>query len=173
MNKINQEKTISANSAGIVISYRDANKHQFMKYESTYVKNVQLNGTVKYQQVDAIYLSPKQKDLYSRLLHGFKMFSSEELRALSVSTKKTILINYTKAQRILNRWKQDVVYNSVDSFMLSLFPNSKFVKDMTSVDGYLNDENNMSFKDLGINQQNIINKFIEVGLLPKNFYQLI
>jgi hypothetical protein len=143
-----------------------------MKYESTYVKNVQLKGTVKYQQVDALYLSPKQKNLYSRLLHGFKIFSSEEFKSLSASSKKTILINYTKAQRILNRWKQDIVYNNVDSFLLSLFPNSRFVKDMKSVDGYLNDENNMSFKELGINQQNIIDKFIEVKLLPKNFYQL-
>lgn len=172
MNKINQEKTISANSAGIVISYRDANKHQFMKYESTYVKNVQLNGTVKYQQVDATHLSPKQKEAYHKLLYGFKMFTSEELKALNASARQSILINYTKAQRLLNRWKQDIIHSNIDNFMLSLFPNSKLVKSMSNVDGYINDENNMSFKELGINQQSIINKFIEANLLPKNFYQV-
>lgn len=172
MNKINQEKTISANSNGIVISYRDANKHQFIKYENTYVKNVQLNSNVNYQQIDAIYLSPKQKNLYFRLLHGFKIFTSEELKTFNSSTKKSILINYTKAQRILDRLKQDIIYSNVDNFMLFLFPKSKFIKEMTSVDGYLNDKNNISFKELGISQQNIINKFIENELLPKNFYQL-
>ena len=34
-------------------------------------------------------------------------------------------------------------------------------------------EDEISYKDLGIKQDQIANKLIEFGLLPKNFYQII
>lgn len=46
---------------------------------------------------------------------------------------------------------------------------------MCQIDGHLENvakEDEISFKDLGINQQKIVNKLMEFGLLPKNFYEL-
>ena len=63
MAKFNSEKTISANSNGIVISYGDANKHQFVNYQSknAHVSKIQTEGTVKYQKIERqIKFTPKQ-----------------------------------------------------------------------------------------------------------------
>lgn len=174
----NTEKTISANSNGIVISYGDAKKHQFMRYETTpsHIKQIQLYGTVKYQKIEEpLQLTPKQKDLYSKVVYGFKAYTKEELSRMSENAKINISVVYTKAQRILRNWKQDITFSHLDNFLLSLFPNSPVIKQMCQVKGHLDDiskEDEILFKELGIKQEQIINKLMEFGLLPKNFYQL-
>ena len=180
MARNNQNKTISCNSNGMIISYGDANKHQFVRYEKTtpsYVKKIQLQGTVKYQQMEKTpKLTPKQNELFSTLLYGFKMFSKEQIKQMPERNKIDIKIKYTKAQRILSRWKQNLTGSFVDGLLLSLFPNSPVVKQMCSVKGYINDvskEDEISFEDLGVSDEQIVNKFIECKLLPQNFYQLV
>ena len=178
MARFNTEKTISANSHGIVISYRDANKHQFMRYETpSHVKQIQLQGTVKYQTLEVnTQFSPKQKDLYSKVVYGFKAYTKEEIATMSEFVKMDITRTYAKAQRILRNWKQDVVFSNLDKFLLSLFPNSPIIKQMSQTNGHLDNvskEDEISFKDLGVKQDQIANKLIEFGLLPKNFYQLV
>lgn len=177
----NQNKTISCNSNGIVISYGDANKHQFIRYEkptalSSYVKKIQLKGTVKYQKIEEqTKFSPKQKDLYSKLLYGFKAYTKEEINAMTESKKINVTINYTKAHRILSRWKQDITFSKLDDLLLFLFPKSPIIKQFVSTKGYINDipeKDKIFFSEIGINQDAIVNKLIENDLLPKNFYQL-
>lgn len=177
MTKINTEKSISANSNGIIVSYGDANKHQFLKYETpAHVKKIQLEGTVKYQKIEEpVKLSPKQKDLYSKVVYGFKAYTKEEITTMSERAKINVTITYTKAQRILNNWKQDLTFSFIDKLLLKLFPKSPIVNQMCQTQGHLHDvvkEDEISFKDLGINQKQIVNKLIEFGLLPKNFYEL-
>lgn len=177
MSKTNVNKTISCNSNGIVISYGDANKHQYMKYETpAHVKKIQLHGTVKYQKIEeGIKLSPKQKDMYAKVVYGFKAYTKEELNSMSERAKINVTITYTKVQRILRNWKQDITFSNLDRFMLALFPNSPVVKAMCATTGHIDDvskEDEISFKDLGIKQEQIIAKLMEVELLPKNFYQL-
>ena len=48
----NPHKAISANSKGIIISFRDVNKHKFIPYESKMVNSIQIKGTAKYQKLD-------------------------------------------------------------------------------------------------------------------------
>lgn len=46
---------------------------------------------------------------------------------------------------------------------------------MCETDGHLHDiskQDEISFKDLGIKQEHIIAKLMQVELLPKNFYEL-
>ena len=177
MARINTEKSISCNSNGIVISYGDANKHQYMQYETpAYVKKIQLEGTVKYQKIEEqVKLNPKQKDLYSKVVYGFKTYTKEEIATMSERNKINITVTYTKAQRILRNWKQDLTFSFIDKLLLAIFPKSPIVSQMCQIQGHLEDynkEDEISFKDLGINQQQIVNKLIEFGLLPKNFYQL-
>lgn len=178
MARFNSEKTVSANSNGIVISYGDANKHQFMRYETpSHIKKIQLTGTVKYQAIEMnTPFSPKQKDLYSKVVYGFKAYTKEEFESMTETTKLNVSIVYTKAQRIIRNWKQDVIFSNLDKFLLSLFPNSPIIKQMSETDGHLDvisKEDEIPFKDLGIKQDQIANKLIEFGLLPKNFYQLV
>jgi len=178
MSKTNLNKTVSCNSNGIVISYGDANKHQFMKYETpAHVKKIQLHGTVKYQKIEEEFkLNPKQKDLYSKLVYGFKAYTKEEIAVMSERKKMNITMTYTKTQRILRNWKQDLTFSFIDRLLVTLFPKSPVVKTMCSTTGHLNDvskEDEISFKDLGIKQEQIVSKLMEFGLLPKNFYELV
>jgi hypothetical protein len=175
----NQNKTISCNSNGIIISYGDANKHQFVNYGQQlpdYVKKIQLYGTVKYQNIEEKpKLNFKQKDLYSKVVYGFKAYTKEELQQMPERARKNVMINYSRAQRILRNWKQDLTYSFVDKLMLSLFPKSSIARQMSQTSGHLEhiaEEDEILFSDLGINQEAIINKLIEFDLLPKNFYQL-
>lgn len=177
MSKTNVNKTISCNSNGIVISYGDANKHQFMRYETpSHIKKIQLEGTAKYQKIEEEFkLSPKQKDLYSKVVYGFKAYTKEEIQTMSERKKTNVTVTYTKAQRILRNWKQDLTFSFVDRFLLAIFPKSPIVSQMCQIKGHLADydkEDEISFKDLGITQEQIVNKLIEFELLPQNFYQL-
>lgn len=177
MARNNQNKTVSCNSNGIVISYGDANKHQFMRYETpSHIKKIQLEGTVKYQKIQEEFkLSPKQKDLYSKVVYGFKAYTKEEVANMSERAKINVTVTYTKAQRILRNWKQDLTFSFIDKLMMSLFPKSPIVKAMCDTTGHIDDvskEDEISFKDLGIKQEQIISKLIQFSLLPKNFYEL-
>ena len=173
----NQNKTISANSQGIIIAYGDVNKHQFIKYENAYVKKLQLHGTVKYQKIQNDGFTPIQEKLYSQVVHGFKAFTQQEISKMSEQTVIDIKIKYTKAHRILNRWKQDLIFTTVDNFLVSLFPKSSVVKAFVETKGYIepdeiSKEDFLGFKNLGITKYGIAGKLIEYNLLPENFYEL-
>jgi hypothetical protein len=178
MFKNNQNKTISCNSNGLVISYGDANKHQFMRYETpSHIRKIQLEGTVKYQKIEEeVKLNPKQKDLYAKVMYGFKAYTKEEIASMSERKKINVTVTYTKAQRILRNWKQDLTFSFIDKLLVSLFPKSPIAKAMSETTGHLDDvakEDEISFKDLGIKQEHIVGKLMEFGLLPSNFYELV
>jgi hypothetical protein len=171
MARFNPEKTISANSKGMVISYRDQNKTSFVKYEV--VDKIQLEGTSKYQQM-VKYFTPQQKDLYQKVVYGFKAYTPEEIASMSEKTKINVTVTYTKAQRVLRKWKQDILFDNINGMLAILFPKSKIVKQFIETKGYTEEdkESFISFKQLGIPQEKIAEKLIEFGLLPKNFFQL-
>ncbi len=178
MAKTNPNKAITAVSNGIVISFRDANKNKFIPYENETVTQIQIFGTSRYQKTEqTIDFSPVQADLYQKVVYGFKAYSKEEMYSMSELTRINITVKYTKAQRILQRWKQELIFKSVDDFLMALFPRSETIKKMIQVQGYLKDDNDtdanfISFEEIGISKKQIANKLIEFGLLPKNFYQL-
>ena len=176
--KFNTEKTISANSNGIVISYGDANKHQFMNYQkrNDHVSKIQVFGTAKYQKIDENNcFTDKQKDLYMKLLTGFDAYTQKEINSMTENKRMSITISYTKAHRILKKWKQDIIFSKIDNLLLSLFPNSPIVKQMVNTTGYIDEidkKDEISFKELGITRKKIADKLIEYNLLPQNFYEL-
>jgi hypothetical protein len=168
----NSEKTISANSKGIIISYGDANKHQFVNYQpvSKEVERTQIYGSMR---KELFQFNTTQKDLYQKIVYGFSAYTKEEILAMSKSKKYKVTVAYTKAHRILNRWKQEIVNEAVDVIFLRMFPKSVLAKQMVSEKGY--DDNlecTISFKDLGVSKKDIANKLIEFGLLPENFFNL-
>lgn len=169
--QINQDKTVSANYKGILISFRDVNKHRFLAYE--HVDKIQKFGTVRYQPLERNLFNKKQQRIYSQTIHGLRYFEAAQVEKMPLSKREQIVENCAKAQKVLNRWKQQVVSQAVDGFLLALFPKSPIVKQFTSLpctdDEYTDSH---TFKELGITQTQIAEKLIKHGLLPNNFFQL-
>jgi len=170
----NSNKSVSANSKGIVISYGDSNKHMFVNYQTPqHVEQIQIYGS-KRRTEDTIVLNSKQKDLFQKVVYGFSAYSKEEMANMSNAKKFKVKMTYAKAHRILNRWKQEIVNETVDTLFLTLFPKSSITKAMISEKGYDDSlDCVISFKELGVSKKSVLNKLIEFGLLPKNFFNLV
>lgn len=170
----NPHKTVSANSKGIIVSFGDVNKHKFIKYEPTAVEQIQLYGTVKYQKIEQVGFNPIQEKLYAEAVYGLNFYTAEEIKTMPAEKKRSIMVLYTRVQRILNRWKQEIIWKQVDSLLISLFPRSPFSKFLSENDYYDRDlECPLSLRELGITSQAVIaEKLVENKLLPYNFFKL-
>jgi hypothetical protein len=174
---MNAEKTISCKSRGMVISYGNVKKHLFVNYETKnqFVNKIQTGGTSKYQSFEKVHhFTLLQQEIYDKTVYGFNAYTQEEIDSMSKGKRYRVAMVYTKARRILNRWKQEIINEKMDSFLIRLFPNSPIVKQMIRVKGYDDnlDVSNITFRSLGISEQMIANKLIEYGFLPNNFYQI-
>jgi hypothetical protein len=170
----NPNKTVSANSKGIVVSFGDVNKHKFVKYEPTAVEQIQLYGTVKYQKIEQPGFNPIQEKLFAEALYGLNFYTAEELKKMPAEKKRSVIVLYTRVQKLLNRWKQEIICKQVDSLLISLFPNSPIVKFISENEYYDKDlECPFSLRDLGITSERVIaEKLIQSKLLPYNFFKL-
>lgn len=123
--------------------------------------------------VDYTYLSPVQEDLYKRLLKGLSYYSKEELYAMNSTKKKKIQLKHIKTQHALNMWKQELTNKITNKLLSDLFPNSNLIKEITENSfTSTNFINTLSFKDLKITKSDVINKLIQVNMLPNNFATL-
>jgi hypothetical protein len=171
----NPNKTVSANSKGIVVSFGDVNKHKFIKYESSAVNKIQLYGTVKYQKIEQPGFNPIQEKLYYEAVYGLNFYTTDEIKSMSVEKKRSIIVLYTRVQKLFNRWKQEIICKQVDAFFLALFPNSPFTKFLVENSDYYdkNLECSLTLRDLGVTNERIIaEKLVESKLLPYNFFKL-
>jgi len=169
----NPNKIITANSKGILISYGDNTKPRYVAYKSKVVADIQHFGKVKYQQLEKPIFNRTQKKLYSEVLYGIKAYEPIELMALSQKDVLRINSLHRRAQFFLNRWKQEIQDNAVNIFFSALFPKSSIAKAMCSTKGYNRAYTDRhSFKQLGLTQEAVASKLVEVGFLPKNFFQL-
>lgn len=169
----NPNKTVTANSKGIIISFRDESKSRYIAYRPVTVEKIQLHGTVRYQVLDKPAFNRIQQKLYTEAIYGLNSYDKQQLAALSTKEVSKIFSLHKKVQHFLNKWKQEVVEKQVNNFLSALFPNSKVVKHMCSINGYNRSYvDRHSFKELGLTQEIIASKLIEAGFLPKNFFQL-
>jgi hypothetical protein len=122
-----------------------------------------------YQQYDKDPYNYEQNILYKRALYGLSFYSKEELEKISLKEKNKINYLHKKAQRELNLWKNKLLKQKTD-VIFSIFTNSPLAKELlepkTPTNNYMN---TLDFADLGITKSNIINRFINIGVLPKNF----
>ena len=166
-------KTINANSKGIVISYGDESKPRYIAYKSKEVTDIQHFGKAKYQQFDKPVLNRTQQKLYAELLYGTKAYEQTELMALNHKEVMHITSVHRRVQLFLNRWKQEIMDSRVNSLITKLFPNSPVAKVICSVKGYNRAYTaKYTFKDLGLSQEAVASKLVEMGFLPKNFFEL-
>ena len=167
----NPNKTISVNSKGLVISFTDNNKHQFVKFER---KNALRDIPTRYQEIEHPVLNDRQQKMYSEALYGLSVYSDEQIKRMPKHVVIKIIARCNSAQIILNRWKQEISNEKVDNFLIKLFPNSPVIKQMLMIKGSDDSiKNDMSFKDVDLTQEKIANKLVECGLLPQNFFNLV
>lgn len=165
-----QISTLNNNKQELILSKR-IERYQYLGLLSEY----QLHPFLKVNSFQYTKLNKYQHFLFKRVLHGLKVYTPEEVNKLHWDKKRRITRVWKRAQKELNAWKQIICNKKVNSYLRQTFYKSKFALDMANVpaeetfDDY---RNTMSFKDLGIKYEDIILKFMSVGLLPKNFFLL-
>ena len=118
-------------------------------------------------------LNPTQHFMFKRVLHGLNIYSKDEVKQMHPQKRKRITKVWKKGQQVINEWKQILCNKRANAFLETMFgTKSQIIKDLiqvpvTDVD---NDYKNKStLKDLGITYEDVILRFMAVGLLPKNF----
>ena len=117
-------------------------------------------------------LNPKQHLLFKRVLHGLKIYKKEEIDKMHWDKKKRIIKVWKRSQHVLNKWKQWIGYKQ-SNVIFGIFTHSKLAKAFIDAPfEYLPDyKNKLTLKQCGIEYEHVIIKFIEEGLLPKNFFE--
>lgn len=112
--------------------------------------------------------------LYNRALFGLSVYSHEEILEMHWEKRKRIIKVHKRAKELINVWKQKVVNRWSTAFFQAIFPKTEFTAYLvkTAADTDKNFSPKISFKDLGITKKQIIEKLIQEGILPANFYQL-
>jgi hypothetical protein len=171
---MNPNKTISANSKGITINFGDVNKHKFVYYSNSEdVRKIQQNGTRKYQSLEATEFNKVQQHLYNQAVYGLKSFPNVVIMEMKVEKIKSVQAMHLKAKEVINRLKQEVAAENIDSFLMKLFPNSPVIKQMINTkgtDSFINV--NTSLKDLKITPFMLAKRLVYHRVLPENFFNL-
>ena len=126
------------------------------------------------QPIDYSKLNPYQHFLFKRILHGFKIYKKEELNKMHKDKKRRISKVWSRGQDVLNHWKQEICNREANK-IFAIFVNSPCARYLANLDPKDTDpdyKNKMSLKDLKITYEDVIVKFISVGLLPRNFFKL-
>jgi hypothetical protein len=114
-----------------------------------------------------------QNHLYKRALYGLSAFTQAELATMCSKKKQRVSKVYMKGQNIINLYKQKIT-NAYSNFIFkTLFPESpltQFLVETEETD--VEYKNTLSFKELGISKDQIVNIFVAEGILPKNFHSL-
>ena len=119
------------------------------------------------------HLSPVQNELYKRCLMGLDFYAPEEQYAMNSAKKIKISKRHKAVQTTLNLWKQELVNMKANALLNALFPKSALIAEITS--DFETDTayvNKMTFKELGLTKENIIDKLIYCNFLPRNFEAL-
>jgi hypothetical protein len=122
--------------------------------------------------LESYHLSKIQEKYYKEALYGINSYPEKVLSNMSDFEKKRISNIYRKAQFILNLWKQEILIEKTNK-IFSIFKCSPLAEEIISQDkANRNFICMLSFKELGIKKQDIINKLISEKILPSNFLTL-
>tara|TARA_Y100001973_G_C5041556_1_gene253040 strand:- start:58 stop:567 length:510 start_codon:yes stop_codon:yes gene_type:complete len=115
-------------------------------------------------------LNPKQHFLFKKILHGLKMYKSNEIETMHWDKKRRITKVWKRGQNVINELKQFVTYKQMQP-IFRIFAKSELGREIYEMPfEYLPDyKNKMTLKELGLTYEDVILKFIGVGLLPKNY----
>ncbi len=171
----NPNKSVTATSRGINIHYTDSFKSSSVFYdERSSLKQLQVTGNAKIQTIVFSNLNQTQKRQYNLLMHGIKTLSQEEINSLSYTGKLRILNNFEDAQIKLNVWKQELLDIKLGSILMSMCPKCDLVLDLCKYPKAINSWEPcvITFKQLRVKKEQIIEKLMEWEMLPTDYYQL-
>lgn len=124
-------------------------------------------------KLDYTKLNPHQHFLFKRSIHGFNVYTKAEIKAMDPVRKKKIYKAWRKGQTVLNQWKQTIVNKCANNYFKKVFGDDALAITSIPETEYLDDYVcTLTLKDLGITYEDVILKFIQVKLLPKNFLAL-
>jgi len=132
------------------------------------------NEYMQYERlIDYSKLNPQQHFLFKRILHGLKMYTKDETDKMHWDKKRRIIKVWKRAQDVINKWKQ-LVCNKDAKKIFSIFVGSKLGKELYEFPfEYMPDyRNKMTLKQCGIEYEHLVVKFIDEGLLPKNYLNI-
>jgi hypothetical protein len=136
------------------------------------IKNYMLAPS-KYQEFEKDKYSPYQNYLYKRALYGLDSLSVEELNTMCSKKRSRIVNVYNRGQLVVNKYKHQVTKQLTDKLLGSLFPNSSLISEIIKYEDIDNNyKNTLTFKDLSIEKDLIVDLFMTEGILPKNFLSL-
>jgi len=138
------------------------------------LEEYQLHPPSIVNSLDYSKLNPYQHFLFKRVLHGLKVYKPEEVKKLHWDKRRRITKVWKRAQREINAWKQTICNKRINAYLSKTFK-SKIIDYIVSIpaEEVLDDyHNTMTFKDLGITYEDVILKFMSLGLLPRNFFTL-
>jgi hypothetical protein len=136
----------------------------------------QKGNTINGEKVNSNVYNPYNKYqnlLYRRALFGLKAYTEKEIKKMHKQKRERIVNIHKKAQTSLNIMKQERINNMTNSFFNFWFPKcaiTKSILEMTSTDKSF--FNTMQLKDIGIDKEHVINRFIDDGILPKDFHNI-
>jgi hypothetical protein len=123
---------------------------------------------VKYENLSAV-----QNELYKRCLMGLDFYTPQELYTMNSAKKSKIFNKHKAVQCLLNLWKQEISIEKTNSWLAVMFPKSTLISDICN-DKTISKKftNTLSFKELGLTRDVVIDKLICNNMLPKNFISL-
>ena len=149
------------------------NTRQKFKYSGSLSEYQFKNQRPTVMQYESDGYSQYQNYLYKRALYGLDALTEKELATMCSKKKQRIINVYKRAQLTLNKFKQQITIQYSNFIFKTLFPKSPLTELLlaeTETDDKF--KNTLTFKDLGIQKEQIITIFIAEGILPKNFLSL-
>lgn len=172
MKKDNKSITVSKDK--IIVNYHDTMKHFIYSLpKDSPTRDISLFGKVfkgtKASDIQKDFLNPQQRELFDDLVYAKKHMSKAEINKLSLIKKYRIKVLSKEVEKVLTKWKNEIVYSKIDSLLMKLFPNSPLVKDIVNMpyedveDLY---KNNIDIHSIASELQ-IAQYLAEKGLFPK------
>jgi len=113
-----------------------------------------------------------QNFIYKRTICGLSIYNKKEIAEMTREERKEISTTHKQAQKEINVLKQKVLIEKTNK-IFNLFPNSPLAKSILN-----NSEIDVTFKyrvsfdDLNLNKNQIVNMLYKKHILPENFYDI-
>jgi hypothetical protein len=151
------------------------NRYQYSGKLEKYQQEGSKHKNKRYVVYEIDEFNQYQNFLYRRALFGLKVYKPEEVKTMYKAKKERIEKVHLRAQKELNLWKQSLTNKVFNAIFAKYFPKSPFANELITKYGEVTDpkyKNKIEFKDLGVKKKDIVNKLINLGVLPQNFYEL-
>lgn len=144
------------------------------KYGEQQMYGSSYNGN-RYSRFEKDPYNEYQNFLYNRALFGLGVYHKDEVAKMHPDKKKRIIKVQRRAQTVINLWKQKIVITLTNHLFKTTFPDSPIIKEL--IDSFSEPDdtyiNRMPLRLLKITKPDIVERFIDDGILPKNFNELV